>query len=73
MDGLRLSVTNAKSFKGIAVDNRCPIARAMSGISLGDVDVFTDETNRRFGLSVSDDGKTLYLAGIPMGFTLIVR
>jgi len=73
MDGLRLSVTNAKVFKAIAVDNRWPIARAMSGVVLNDVDVFPDVTNRRFGLSVSDDGKTLFLVGVPMGFTLVVR
>ena len=72
-DGVTVSLTNAKQFRKAAVNHRYAIATAAGGITLGDVTVVSDKEGAEYALSLSDDGKTLYLDSKPTGLMLIFR
>ena len=69
-DGLDLTVSNSHRFGAVADDRRYPVAYASGGIALGNVNVSSDSTGRKFELTVSGDGKMLYLVRKPNGFVL---
>lgn len=72
-DGVTVSLTNAKQFRKAAVNHRYAIATAADGITIGDVTVISDKEGAEYALSLSDDGKTLYLDSKPAGLMLILR
>ena len=72
-DGLDFTVSNSHRFGADADDRRYSVANASGGIVLGNVNISSDSTGRKFELSVSDDGKTLYLVRKPNGFVLTLH
>ena len=69
-DGLKLTISSSHRFGAVSDECRYPMAEAMGGIQLGDIEIVSDSDSRKFELAVSDDGKLLYLVRKPNGFVL---